>query len=89
MKDLEGPDFGNPTGAAASNRSMGSIFFHALRGTCLLAALACGGLWVRSYSVSDNYIWPVQSPSGFQRIDSRSLQTTSGRLFFQERTALM
>ena len=68
---------------------MGSMLSHALRGTCLLAALAFGGLWARSYSVSDNYVWPVKSRDGFERIDSRSIQTTCGRLYFQERTALM
>lgn len=69
---------------------MGSIFFHGLRGTCLLATLASAGLWARTYYVSDTYVRPVRNgTSGFAMVASRAVQTAPGQIFYQERTAVM
>ena len=69
---------------------MTTMLFHTLRGGCLVAALASAGLWVRSYFAIDQYTWPVRGDSpGFEMIDSRTVQTSPGRLIFQDRTALM
>ena len=69
---------------------MPSILFPTLRATCLVAALASAGLWVRSYFAVDQYTWPVRcGTSGFESVVSRTVQTSPGQLFFQERTALM
>ena len=70
---------------------MGSMFFHALRGTCLLATLASAGLWVRSFYVSDCYNWRprLSVGAGFERVESRTVLTSPGHLVFQERSGLM
>ena len=69
---------------------MPSMLFPTLRATCLIAAMASAGLWVRSYFTVDQYTWPVSFDTpGFDRVASRTVQTAPGRLFFQERTALM
>ena len=66
------------------------MFFHALRGTCLLAALAAAGLWGRSHYTSDVYTWPVRGGGdGLERVHSRIVQTTPGKLLFQERSGIM
>ncbi len=60
----------------------------ALRAACLVAALAAGGLWVRSHRVSDEYNWPVRSEAARLRfVSSRAVYTTPGRLVFGERCA--
>lgn len=69
---------------------MATILFPTLRACCLVTALASAGLWVRSYFVTDHYTWPVRDGTpGFEMIHSRAVQTSPGRLFFQERTAVM
>jgi hypothetical protein len=68
---------------------MRSMLLPTLRAACLLAAVSTVGLWVRSHRVSDQYTWPVRGGGGAELIDSRTLQTTPGRLVFQERTVLM
>ena len=69
---------------------MTTLLFPTLRACFLLTALASAGLWVRSHFVTDQYTWPVRcGTAGFNLIDSRTVQTSPGRLFFQERTALM
>jgi hypothetical protein len=69
---------------------MRHILGPAIRAACLTLALSSAGLWARSHHVSDQYIWPVRAKGGgFERIDSRAIQTIPGRLIFQERTALM
>ena len=69
---------------------MRSLLNPTLHGLCLLAAISSSGLWARSYFVADQYTWTVQSArSGFHSIHSRAVQTTPGRLVFQDRTALM
>ena len=66
---------------------MRTIISYALRGVCLLAALASAGLWTRSQYVSDHYLWagPTNSPL----IDSRAVFTAPGRIVFQERSPFM
>ena len=67
---------------------MGSTALAALRAACLIAALAAGGLWTRSYFVTDEYNWPVHSDAARMRlISSRAVYTTPGRLVFSERCA--
>ena len=69
---------------------MTTLLFPTLRACCLVTALASAGLWVRSYFATDQYTWPVSFDTpGFDRVASRTVQTAPGRLFFQERTALM
>ena len=69
---------------------MPSILFPTVRASCLIAALASAGLWVRTHFTVDQYTWPVRNGnSGFESVVSRTVQTSPGQLFFQERTALM
>lgn len=69
---------------------MRTMLFRDLRGVCLVAALATAGLWARSLYVADQYVWSVRSSRpGFERVDSRALETIPGRIVFRERTALM
>ena len=52
----------------------------------MLAALAFATLWGRSYTVTDQYLWPtpVRLPA---LVDSRVLMTAPGGLVFYERSA--
>ena len=69
---------------------MRNLVSSTLHGGCLLAVLATAGLWVRSHSVTDSYSWPVRAEGrGLERVCSRYLETSPGRLVFGERTALM
>jgi hypothetical protein len=69
---------------------MWSVLSCALRGTCLLAAVATAGLWVRSHSVTDSYRWRVRGEGRvFERVESRSVEANAGRLVFRERTVVM
>jgi hypothetical protein len=69
---------------------MQTMVIRALRGACLVTAVAAAGLWARSYFVSDQYMWPVKlPPSGGALVDSRAVLTTPGRFVIHDRSIFM
>ena len=56
----------------------------AIRGACLVTAVATAGLWGRSYFVTDNVLWSVRPRPG-ALVDSRVVTTVPGALLFYER----